>query len=103
MKMFWKPIVVFIFLVGNIIGHKHSNKPLMLLLSFDGFRWDYLKMHNLPSFNYLKSIGSHADYILSSFVTSTFPSKFKVQTNISDKIIESSVLYRSLDNGDRNV
>ncbi len=61
--------------IGSSENYKHSNKPLMLLISFDGFRWDYLKMYNLTNFNYLKSVGSHSEFIYNSFATVTFPSK----------------------------
>ena len=57
-----------------------QEKPLMLLVSFDGFRWDYLHMHNLSNFNYLKSIGSHAEYIYNSFSTVTFPNHWTIVT-----------------------
>lgn len=57
-----------------------NQKPLMLLVSFDGFRWDYLHMHNLSNFNYLKSIGSHAEFIYNSFSTVTFPNHWTIVT-----------------------
>ena len=54
-----------------------SEKPLLLLLSFDGFRWDYLKMYkNLKNFNWLKKAGSHADFIVNQAPTLTYPSIF---------------------------
>lgn len=56
-------------------AHKHSSKPMLLLVSFDGFRWDYLNKFELTNFQKLKSNGSHAEYIYNSFVTVTFPSK----------------------------
>lgn len=62
----------------NVQSHKHSEKPLVLLVSFDGFRWDYLKKFNLTNFNYLKNEGSHADFIHNSFATVTFPSKISI-------------------------
>ena len=53
--------------------------PLVLLVSFDGFRHDYLEKHNLKNFNLLKSIGSYADFIYNSFVTATFPNHWYVR------------------------
>lgn len=64
----------------NIQTHKHSEKPLVLLVSFDGFRWDYLKKFNLTNFNYLKKEGSHADFIHNSFATVTFPNHWSIVT-----------------------
>ena len=70
---------------GQTWGYTVSNKPLMLLVSFDGFRWDYLNKFNLTNFNYLKSIGSHAEFIYNSFATVTFPSCFFFYQNIQNK------------------
>ena len=67
-------------LVKTIRLESLNQKPLMLLVSFDGFRWDYLHMHNLSNFNYLKSIGSHAEFIYNSFSTVTFPNHWTIVT-----------------------
>jgi len=64
---------------------RHSERPLMLLVSFDGFRWDYLHMHNLSNFNYLKSIGSHAEFIYNSFSTVTFPNHWTIVTGLYEE------------------
>ncbi len=56
----------------EINAHKHSDKPLLLLVSFDGFRWDYLNKYNLPNFNSLKKNSSYADFIYNQFVTGKF-------------------------------
>ena len=69
------PFILLALAANLIICHKHSSSPLMLLVSFDGFRHDYLKRYNLTNFNTLKSLGSHADFIYNSFATVTFPSK----------------------------
>jgi len=66
-------------LVSGAPSTSSNEKPLLLLVSFDGFRWDYLKKYNLSNFNYLKSIGSHAEYIQNSFATLTFPSKLDLK------------------------
>lgn len=59
--------------------------PLLLLISFDGFRWDYLHMHNLSNFNYLKLHGSHAEQILNSFATVTFPNHWTIATGVYEE------------------
>lgn len=69
----------------SAVYHRHSNKPLMLLVSFDGFRWDYLHMHNLSNFNYLKASGSHAEYIYNSFSTVTFPNHWTLVTGLYEE------------------
>jgi predicted AlkP superfamily pyrophosphatase or phosphodiesterase len=88
------------------VGSEH---PLLLLVSFDGFRWDYLNHHNLTNFNRLKIMGSHADYIYNSFSTVTFPNHWTivtglyeeshgiVQNNIYDPVLNKTFSYTSPD------
>lgn len=59
--------------------------PLLLLVSFDGFRWDYLLKHNLTNFNYLKAQGSHAEFIRNSFATVTFPNHWTIATGMYEE------------------
>ncbi len=68
--------IIILTIIKNIKSHFNSSNPLMLLVSFDGFRWDYLKTYNLTNFNYLKSVGSHSEFIYNSFSTVTFPSNY---------------------------
>lgn len=62
-----------------------GENPLLLLVSFDGFRWDYLHMHNLSNFNLLKSHGSHAEFIRNSFATVTFPNHWTIATGLYEE------------------
>jgi ectonucleotide pyrophosphatase/phosphodiesterase family protein 5 len=71
--------------VQLVHGHKHSMDPLVLLVSFDGFRWDYLVKHNLPNFNGLKLNGSYADWIYNSFATVTFPNHWTIATGLYEE------------------
>jgi predicted AlkP superfamily pyrophosphatase or phosphodiesterase len=66
-------------------SHKHSMDPLVLLVSFDGFRWDYLLKHNLTNFNSLKKEGSYADWIYNSFATVTFPNHYTIVTGLYEE------------------
>jgi hypothetical protein len=88
LSMLWRMCVVFAIVLAapnsSAYCSRHSDKPLMLLVSFDGFRWDYFNMYNLTNFNRLKNLGSHADYIINSFSTITFPNHWYVTiTDIS--------------------
>ncbi len=78
MQSFLSILFVTLVFSSGIAAHKHSSQPLMLLVSFDGFRWDYLNKRNLTNFNELKKLGSHADFIYNSFATVTFPSRFNL-------------------------
>ena len=63
-----------------------QQEPLMLLISLDGFRWDYFHRYkNLANFDYLRQIGSHADYIETTDPTLTYPSRLDFQINVAIK------------------
>ena len=68
-----------------VVCHKHSSSPLLLLVSFDGFRWDYLKTHKLENFEKLKANSSYADFIYSSFSTVTFPNHWTLVTGLYEE------------------
>jgi predicted AlkP superfamily pyrophosphatase or phosphodiesterase len=78
-------LIYTIFLLKSIEGHNHSKKPLLLLISFDGFRWDYLDMYNLTNFNSLREAGSYAQYIRNTFATITFPNHWTIVTGLYEE------------------
>jgi predicted AlkP superfamily pyrophosphatase or phosphodiesterase len=52
--------------------------PLLLLVSFDGFRHDYPKIHGpLKNFRRLEQRGVHARNMISAFTTATFPNHYR--------------------------
>jgi ectonucleotide pyrophosphatase/phosphodiesterase family protein 4 len=62
-----------------------SSVPLLLLISFDGFRWDYPDIYKLPSFNSLLNRGVRVKHIDNSFATVTFPSHFTMITGLYEE------------------
>lgn len=73
-------VVLCLVIIGKVNAHAHSTSPLLLLVSFDGFRWDYLQKYHLENFEWLKTHGSYADFINSSFSTVTFPNHWTLVT-----------------------
>ncbi|XP_070556761.1 ectonucleotide pyrophosphatase/phosphodiesterase family member 5-like isoform X2 [Ptychodera flava] len=60
--------------------------PLTLLISFDGFRWDYLQKVETPNFDVLISDGSFVpDGIVPTFITKTFPNHFTIATGLYEE------------------
>lgn len=59
----------------------------LLLISFDGFRWDYLQRQNtsLPNFNKLVFNGVKAKWIEDVFVTQTFPNHYTIVTGLYEE------------------
>ena len=60
--------------------HATAYSDKLLLISYDGFRYDYLDKVNTPNFDYLASKGVKAPYINGTFITRTFPSHYTMVT-----------------------
>jgi alkaline phosphatase D len=64
---------------------KDSRKPFknyVVLVSFDGFRWDYDKLFNTPYLNKMAKEGVKADRLIPSFPTKTFPNHYSIATGL---------------------
>uniref|UniRef100_A0A674HYZ4 Ectonucleotide pyrophosphatase/phosphodiesterase 7 n=1 Tax=Terrapene triunguis TaxID=2587831 RepID=A0A674HYZ4_9SAUR len=66
---------------GRNEKEKSSNK--LLLVSFDGFRWNYDQDVDTPNMDLLVKQGVKAEYITPPFVTMTSPSHFTTITGRS--------------------
>ena len=58
---------------------------MVLLVSFDGFRYDYLKKtkesgRSTPNFDRLRNNGVEAEYVKNNFITDTFPNHYSIVT-----------------------
>ena len=49
-----------------------GNRPYVLLISFDGFRYDYTQMAHTPNFDRLEVEGIKADALIPVFPSLTF-------------------------------
>lgn len=54
----------------------------LLLVSFDGFRADYLKTYNFPHFQKFVSDGVRVGYLTNVFTTKTFPNHYSLVTGL---------------------
>ncbi|HIB60140.1 MAG TPA: alkaline phosphatase family protein, partial [Candidatus Marinimicrobia bacterium] len=59
-----------------------KEKPYVLLISFDGFRADYLDWYNTPNFDRLAEHGVKADGMKPVFVSKTFPNHYSLATGM---------------------
>ena len=55
-------------------------KYKVLLVSMDGFRWDYVNNVSTPNFDALAREGVKAPYINNTFTTKTFPCHYSIAT-----------------------
>ena len=103
-------IIVLCFTLSGFRNDKRKPfRNYVVLVSFDGFRWDYSKLYNTPNLNKLASHGVKADRLIPSFPTKTFPNHYSIVTGLypdhhglienSFNAFELGLFYRM---GDRN-
>jgi predicted AlkP superfamily pyrophosphatase or phosphodiesterase len=96
--------IFFIFLLISSIDSapiitNQSSPPLLLLISFDGFRWDYPDIYKLPNFDSIFKRGVRVKHIDNSFATVTFPSHFTMVTGLYEEthgIVANEIYDRTL-------
>jgi predicted AlkP superfamily pyrophosphatase or phosphodiesterase len=57
-------------------------KPTVILISLDGFRYDYLDKFKPPTLNRLAKEGVRAKWMIPSFPTKTFPNHYTIATGL---------------------
>ena len=57
-------------------------QPTVILLSFDGFRWDYASKYPTPNLRRLMTRGVHARNLIPSFPSKTFPNHYTIVTGL---------------------
>lgn len=57
-------------------------KPTVILISLDGFRYDYIDRYKPPTLNKLAASGVRAKWMIPSFPTKTFPNHYTVVTGL---------------------
>lgn len=56
--------------------------PIVILISMDGFRWDYLDLVETPHLNRLAEEGVRAEGLIPVFPSKTFPSHYSIVTGL---------------------
>lgn len=76
-------IAVLTLLVGIwAFGARAQTQPILILVSLDGFRWDYLDRANVPHLKALAARGVRAEALIPSFPTLTFPNHWTIVTGL---------------------
>ncbi len=63
-------------------NNEQPTKPYLIILSLDGFRWDYPEKANTPTFDSLARVGVRAESLKPSFPTKTFPNHYTIATGL---------------------
>jgi predicted AlkP superfamily pyrophosphatase or phosphodiesterase len=69
-------------------------KPTVILISLDGFRYDYIDKFNTPALKELAKDGVRAKWMIPSFPTKTFPNHYAIVTGLypaHNGIIENNI------------
>ncbi len=81
------PVFTIFFLFAALSGvfakHKITDlKPTVLLISLDGFRYDYTERYTPPTISRLAKDGVRARWMIPSFPTKTFPNHYTIATGL---------------------
>ncbi|XP_070781852.1 ectonucleotide pyrophosphatase/phosphodiesterase family member 5 [Enoplosus armatus] len=72
----------------NLLSQRDSrddrvrDRPKLLLLSFDGFRWDYIHRVPMPNFLTLMNEGVMVEQVESAYITKSFPNHYSLVTGL---------------------
>ena len=59
-----------------------QHTPYVILVSFDGFRHDYVEQIDAPNFKALMKKGAYAEALIPSFPSKTFPNHYSIVTGL---------------------
>jgi len=83
MRKFTTHILSFTFLLLTTLSHSQTNKDTyVVLVSMDGFRWDYQKQFNLQNLKQIAKEGVHARSMKPSYPSKTFPNHYSIVTGL---------------------
>src|SRR4026209_644536 len=76
-----------LFLVAIVLAvapaaQNSGDQPTLILISFDGWRWDYQTKAPAPNLARLSARGVHAQNLIPSFPSKTFPNHYTIVTGL---------------------
>lgn len=80
-------LFIYIILISSLAGcsdapQEQPQSDKLLLISFDGFRYDYLQKVDTPHFDTLVSEGVRAEGLIPVFPSKTFPNHYAIATGL---------------------
>lgn len=72
-------------LFSLVLAVKEPELPKVIVVSFDGFRYDYLEKAPTPNFKRLAESGVRAKWMNAVYVTKTFPNHFSIATGLYEE------------------
>ena len=86
---------------GGINTEKGQSSPYLLLISIDGFRWDYMSRYPTPNLDRIAANGSKAQRLLPVFPTLTFPNHYSIATGLYPD--NHGIVANNFPDPDRNI
>ncbi len=82
MKKLYALILVVLASISCTEETDHAEKSHVLLISFDGFRYDYVEKANAENFKSFIKEGTAARWMIPSFPSKTFPNHYSIVTGL---------------------
>ena len=83
MRKFTTRLLLFTCLLLTTFSYSQTNKDTyVVLVSMDGFRWDYQKQFNLQNLKQIAKEGVHAKSMQPSYPSKTFPNHYSIVTGL---------------------
>lgn len=67
---------------GGRNAPEQQDKPYLILVSIDGFRWDYQDTYDAPTLDRIAASGIRAEAMVPVFPTLTFPNHYSIATGL---------------------
>lgn len=63
-----------------------STHPILIVVSYDAFRYNFFDTKLVPNMERLKNVGTHSDYLVNVFPTKTFPNHHSIATGLYPEV-----------------
>lgn len=67
---------------GGVNASEHRDAPYLVLVSIDGFRWDFQDLYETPALDRIAARGVRAERMIPVFPTLTFPNHYSIATGL---------------------
>ena len=78
---------------------RQADQPILILISLDAWRWDYLERAKAPNLRKLAATGVRAEALIPAFPSKTFPNHYTIVTGLSPEhhgIVSNTMVDRTI-------